>query len=452
MPANRNSRRKIAFIGASHLFVHQSVRDFVLNGKMENTDLYLYDIAAGPLEVEYDLIRRMIKQGHSKITVQKSPTRRAAIEGADYVVMSVLVGGLDAAEKDDKICQKYNIRHTVGDTIGPMCTARCLRQIPLILDVAKDMRKYCPKAPLLSPTNPMAAMTDAAIRYGGVDCIGICHGSHFIMDVIARAYGVKIEDVAINLVGVNHFAFVDEVRIKGVKKPLDKAIKQVTAEALKGYADPAGHIDKAEYAIQYASRIGFLPNNGDHHFIEFFPWFLAPHSFKNGKSRYGLEKILLSVPDRRKRKVDLKKLLLDWTNRPQPIPDMDKYSSEHIHDIIFGLEGRNRDQVISNLHLNVLNGNSVPNLPKDALLELTVDISPKGVKPVKNPPLDTYRWATLAPLIGVNTLAVEAAVHQDKKAFIQALHLDPLTRDFDTIPAMAEELWNASKPYFKPKK
>jgi len=425
----------------------------LVNGHLDNTDIFLYDIDSVPLNLEHDVIAKMIRQKNSSMTVHKTASRKEALTGADYVVISVLVGGLDMAEKDDNICKKHGIRHTVGDTIGPMCTARMLRQVPLLLDVAADMEKLCPGAPLLSPTNPMAGLTTAVNRYTKVNCIGICHGTHHAMSIIANSYGVKIPDVEVNVVGVNHFGFIDRVWVKRKEIPIEDVIQKIWKDAVKGYNDPAGHVDKAEYAIQYAELAGYLPNNGDHHFTEFFPWFYAPHAFDaNGKNKYGLDGRLLNVPQRRKRKVETRQLISDWAYKADKIPDMDTYGGEHIQDIILGLEGMNKHMTLRQLHLNVMNGGAVPNLPKDAVLEINVNLSKSGVKPVKNPPLDVYRWGVLAPLIGVNELATKAAVEHDKKAFMQALLLDPLMHNFDTVKELAEELWEVSRPFFKPQR
>ncbi|HDY65425.1 MAG TPA: hypothetical protein ENH84_04225, partial [Phycisphaerae bacterium] len=143
---------------------------------------------------------------------------------------------------------KHGIRHTVGDTIGPMSIARILRQAPLMVDIARDMEKLCPSAPLLSPTNPMTAVTTAVNRYSNVDCIGICHGTHFIVNHVAKSYRVKPEDVKLNVVGINHFAFVDRVWIKGKEQPLAKAVKKVAGTPSAVFHDPVGHTEKGNNA------------------------------------------------------------------------------------------------------------------------------------------------------------------------------------------------------------
>ena len=116
-------RRKLSFIGASYKFVHQGVRDFVISRRLsnvthlENTDVWLYDIDEEPLNLEYDLIQRMIREHDSGLRVFKAKSRAEALDGADYVVVSVLVGGMDAAEQEDRICQNYGIHLVVWDHI-----------------------------------------------------------------------------------------------------------------------------------------------------------------------------------------------------------------------------------------------------------------------------------------------------------------------------------------------
>lgn len=446
-------RRQVSFIGSSYKFVHQGVRDFILSGIMEDTEIVLYDIDPDPLQIEHDVIARMIKQGKSDITVRKVGSRAEALDGADYVVVSVLVGGMDVAEKEDLICQKYGIRHTVGDTIGPMCTARNLRMVPLLIDIARDMEKICPGVPMLSVTNPMAVLTNAVNQNTNVNCIGICHGTHFRQRQIAESYGVDRKEVDLNVVGVNHLGFIDKVWVKGEQKDPKQVALDIRENVKKGYKDVAGYTATDSWANQFSYRFGLIPNNGDHHFIEFFDWFLLPHAFdKDGKNVYGLDEALHSPDGRRKQRQWYRDTVSKWAYGEDPIPDMDKYGSEHLHDIILGIEGKQGDKIERKLYLNVTNGRAVPNLPEDANLELTCLATPEGYKPVDNDPLPPFPWGILAPLVSVNQLAEQAAVNRDKEAFLQALHLDPLVSDFRTIPEMADELWAVNEPYIEPVK
>jgi len=445
-------RRRIAYIGSSYKFVHQSIRDFLLTGRMDDTDIVLYDINPDPLQIEYDVISRMIKQKAGKLTVRKARSRAEAIDGADYVVTSVLVGGMDVAEKEDLVCQKFGIRHTVGDTVGPMCTARCLRMVPLLLDIARDMERYCPGVPMLNVSNPMAVLTNAVNRNSSIKCVGICHGTHFRQATIAEAYGVQRQEVSLNVVGVNHLGFIDKVSIKGHGANVQEVAEAITRLARTGHADVAGYQDTDQWANIFARRFGLIPNNGDHHFAEFFHWFLLPHAFQDGKNVYDLDEALHSPDGRRKRAKEFRDTVSKWAYGNDPIPDMDIYSSEHIHDIVFAFEGIHGDLIQRELHLNVTNGRAVPNLPSDANLELTCHISAAGIHPVMNDPLPPFTLGLLTGLVCLNQLSEQAAVNHDKKAFLQALHLDPLVSDFRTIPDLADALWEINEPLMTPVK
>ncbi|MFH1022748.1 MAG: hypothetical protein V1809_05115 [Planctomycetota bacterium] len=447
------NHRIIAYIGASFKFVHQSIRDYLLLGGFDGTEIRLYDIDPEPLRIERDVIRRMIRQRKGRLTVRACRSRAEALDGADYVVVSVLVGGMDAAEQEDRICQRHGIRHTVGDTIGPMCTSRCLRMAPLLLDIARDMERLCPKAWMLSVTNPMSVLTNAVNRNTRIRCIGICHGTHFRQDMIAKAYGVRRTEARLNVVGVNHLGFINRVTVRRKDLDIARVANRIRSLAREGHADIAGgYQDTDLWANEFARRCGILPNNGDFHFVEFFPWFLNPHAFQNGKNIYGLDDALHDPDARRRRHIWFRDTVKSWAYGKAPVPDMNKLSSEHLQDIIFGLEGIHGDRIQQELHLNVTNGRAVPNLPAEANLELTTHLAADGPHPAMNPPIPPLMLGILTPLVCLNLLSEKAAVEKDRAAFLQALHLDPLVSDFRTIPDLARDLWNVNRPYFKPVK
>ena len=106
----------------------------------------------------------------------------------------------------------------------------------------------------------------------------------------------------------------------------------------------------------------------------------------------------------------------------------------------------------SELHLNMTNNGAIPNLPRDCNLELTCHFTPRGMQPVAQPPLDSYSLGVLMPFICLNDLAMKAAVEKDKQAFLEALLLDPLLQDFDTVEELADRLWKENEKWWTPKK
>ncbi len=359
---------------------------------------------------------------------------------------------MDVAEVEDKLCQKYGIRHTVGDTVGPMSTARCLRMVPLMLSIAHDMERYCPHAAMLSVTNPMAVLTDAVNRHSRIQCVGICHGTGHQVEQIAKAFGVGRNDVCVDVVGVNHLGFIIRAEVAGEDVAMAELVEKMRQALHIGYLDEAtGKTDQSEWSFEFFRMTKLLPNNGDHHFVEFFPWFLAKHAFSGGRNLYGLDKRLHDPDDRRRRKQDFYDIVSGWAYAPadRPIPDMERYSAENIIDIINGLEGRGYINA-AELHLNMTNGGAVPNLPPEANLELTCHVTPRGMQPIQYAPLPPYPLGVLTPLVCLNQLALKAAVEKDRQAFLEALLLDPLLQEFNTVEELAEGLWKINEPCWTP--
>lgn len=456
----KNKKRKLAFIGTSFKFVHQCVRDMIIapklsqTDKFENTEVWLYDLDKDCMKLEYDVMKRMAHENNSKIKIFMAKSREEVLDGADYVVVSVLVGGMDAAEEEDNICQEFGIRHTVGDTVGPMCTARCLRMVPLMLDIAYDMEKYCPNAPMLSVTNPMAVLTNAVNTFTNIECVGICHGTEAQVRQIADYYNVGRNEVCVDVVGVNHLGFITRVEIQGKEIPMEKLVDDIEVALKKGYTDTAtGSVDSSDNAFDFFKLTKYMPNNGDHHFVEFFPWFLAKGAFNGDKNIYGIEKKLHDPAGRRKRRKWFQDTVSSWAYAPadQLIPDMTRYSTENIIDIISGYENSGFVNS-SELHLNMTNGGSVPNLPADTNLELTCHMTPRGMQPIQFEPLSPYLLGVLMPLVCLNQLSMKAAVEKDKQAFIEALLLDPLLQEFHTVGKLADKLWAVNEKIWTPVK
>src|SRR5262249_61069566 len=88
--------------------------------------------------------------------VEASAERRPAVEGADYVINEIQVGGYRATLRDFEIPKKYGVRQTIGDTIGIGGIFRGLRTIPVAVGIGNDLHELAPDALLLNYTNPMA--------------------------------------------------------------------------------------------------------------------------------------------------------------------------------------------------------------------------------------------------------------------------------------------------------
>ncbi len=113
------------------------------------------DVHQGRLDMIHALGTRLVQQEHLPATITKTTDRRTALDGADYVVCSIQVGGLEMYEPDVEIPRRYGIDQTVGDTLGPGGVFRGLRTIPVLVSIGQDMEELCPHALFINYSNPM---------------------------------------------------------------------------------------------------------------------------------------------------------------------------------------------------------------------------------------------------------------------------------------------------------
>ncbi len=65
---------------------------------------------------------------------------KEALEGADFVVISILPGTFDEMESDVHTPEKYNIYQSVGDTAGPGGIFKKHQAIPMFEEIAENKK------------------------------------------------------------------------------------------------------------------------------------------------------------------------------------------------------------------------------------------------------------------------------------------------------------------------
>ena len=139
-------RKKIVLIGAgSAVFTKGLIADFIKAG-FGSWEIALCDINPEILREVEKLAKKMVEQKGADIIISASTERKDLLPGADFVVTTIAVGGRRAWEQDVLIPRKYGIYQPVGDSIMPGGISRAQRMIPVMIDIAKDVEKYCPDA------------------------------------------------------------------------------------------------------------------------------------------------------------------------------------------------------------------------------------------------------------------------------------------------------------------
>lgn len=139
---------KITIIGAGSLvFSCQLIWDILSYAELSESTVSLMDIDEERLNFIVQLAQKMVKDKRRKAKIEANLDRRKALKDADYVIVTLEVGGLDAYLDDIKIPDKYGINQNVGDTIGPGGVFRALRTVPVMVDeMLKAEARHLPKS------------------------------------------------------------------------------------------------------------------------------------------------------------------------------------------------------------------------------------------------------------------------------------------------------------------
>ena len=189
---------RIAFIGAgSTVFTRNLIGDVLsLPELRDSTTFALMDIDPDRLRTSSVVADRLVAAHGAGARVEAMLDRREALDGADYVVTSFQVGGLDPSTLVDfEVPKRFGLRQTIADTLGVGGIMRGLRTIPVLLDVCRDMEEQCPDALLLQYVNPMAMLCWAVAEASPIRTVGLCHSVQHTAAELASDLGVPADEV-----------------------------------------------------------------------------------------------------------------------------------------------------------------------------------------------------------------------------------------------------------------
>lgn len=415
-------RKKITIVGGgSNAWTPNIVKDMLLTEGIRDSEFVLLDInkQAGDLVAAFlNKLNRELKTGATFVSTNNLDK---ALEGADYIIVTISTGGLDAMAHDLAIPQQYKIYHTVGDTSGPGGWSRLMRNFGIFHDLAEKFNRLAPGAVVLNYTNPMTTLTDVLARIFKGPVVGLCHGLFENLEFLKQFYQLKREeDLAVQYAGLNHFFWITEIHANGrdlLADLTDRLRNKGFTDLLRESApDPMGFKSNREVATELFRETGVMPYLGDRHTCEFF----APY-ITNQANLKKYQLIRTTVSERRTafRKRDLKlRKMVGGT-----IPDFyRKRSRETAADII---AAHSLGKVFIDVG-NMPNRGQISNLPIGTVVETAVRVDANGFTPVTFGLLPEKVVGLAEPYARVFRLSVEACVRADLELALHALRLDPV--------------------------
>jgi alpha-galactosidase/6-phospho-beta-glucosidase family protein len=431
---------RICFVGGgSYNWMPKLLQDVALTKELSGA-VVLHDVNPTALEDIRRYGRKVMAAANADFTVEATTDLPAALHGADFVVVTITTGGLDAMGLDLEIPRRYGIYQSVGDTVGPGGLSRALRNVPPMVEIARAMERACPHAWMLNLTNPLTILTRVVNKVTSMRAMGLCHELFGVRGGLMRMFGARVEDFEMRVAGVNHLIWLLELRIKGrdgfpMVRDYVREHGEVPVRASRGaWNEPFQ--DHWRLKLALFDTYGYLPAAGDRHLAEFFPYFLTEATHCGAD--FGVQ---LTTIDHRRQQVatarDAVHAAIDGE-----LPPLER-SQEASADIISAIANGGSVRTIVNLP----NVGQVDNLPREAVVETLAELGAAGAQPLTVGALPGGVLGTVQRHVTNQELLVEAALHGDRQLALEALVNDPLTRDFATAPRLLDELLTAHKAY-----
>jgi alpha-galactosidase len=434
---------KIAFMGAGGMkFTKKILGDSMLSEALRDGHYALYDIDANGLrnaKLMMDVLNENINECRATITAHLGvEERRQALEGANFVVNAIQVGGYKPATIIDfEIPKRYGLRQTIADTLGIGGIFRGLRTIPVCLDFARDMEEVCPDAWFLNYTNPMAIVTGAMLRGSGIRTVGLCHS---VQNCVKKLFGYldmedRLSGARWKIAGINHQGWLLEIIKDG--QDLYPEIKRRAATIVWEARKPGAEKHNDMVRLEMMRHFGYYVTESSEHTAEYVPYWI--------KSQYPqlVEEFNIPLDDliRRYENKNAK-----WELLVQDLAQNAKLDHERTHEYGASVIEAIEMDVPYQMGGNVLNTGLIPNLPQRAVVEVPCLVDGNGVQGCYVGELPEQLAAINRTNINVQLLTVEAAFTGQRDAVYHAAMLDPHTASeltLDQIRSLCDELLEA---------
>jgi alpha-galactosidase len=433
----------ITFIGAgSTVFTKNIAGDILSREALKGATVRLMDINPKRLEESEIVVGKMARTlgGHAKVETHTDRTR--AIAGADFVVCCFQVGGYEPCTVTDfEVPKTFGLRQTIADTLGIGGIMRGLRTVPVLWQVAEDMRQHAPRAIMLQYVNPMAINTWAiGAKYPDIRQVGLCHSVQGTAWELARDLDIPIEEIRYRAGGINHMAFYlnfEHRQADGSYRDLYPALKQGYREGR--FPKPSHWNPRCPNKVRYEmlKRLGYFVTESSEHFAEYTPWFIK-------RDRPDLiERFGIPLDEYPKRCVEQ---IARWDREAKEYREANEivvtpsheYASQIVNSVVTGEP--------SVIYGNVPNKGFIPQLPEGCAVEVPTLVDDNGLQPTVVHGIPPQLIALMRTNINVQDLTVQALLTENVEHVYHAAMLDPHTGaelDLDQIWDLTSALLEA---------
>ncbi len=426
---------KITVIGGGSTYTPELVNGFLTRAeRLPLTELWLMDIDKERLDIVGGFAQRMVKAKGEPFRVVLSLDQREAVAGASYVITQLRVGMMPARRGDEYLGRRHGLIGQETTGVGGM--AKALRTIPVILDIAKDIRETAPGALLANFTNPAGLVTEALFRHApDVPAVGVCNvgitTKMEILEDLAKAIdpseGPIADDRAVlKTLGLNHLTWHYGFTVDG---------EEMWPQIFPAYLEQMKREEEPEWDIRTLESLGMIPNYYLHYFY---------YTAKKLKEQEEWP------PSRAEQVMEIEKdLLRDYADPAlnEPPADLMKRGGAYYSTLATQLIDSHYNDLGQVHTVNLRNGGAVKEWPADWVLEIPATVDRHGIHPLPADPLPASCFGLISAVKMYEILTVQAAVHGDRNAAYQALLAHPLGPSADKVQDVLDDMLETNKQW-----
>jgi 6-phospho-beta-glucosidase len=416
---------KVTVIGGGSSYTPELINGFLERvGSFPLSELWLMDISEERLEIVGGFAQRMVQAKDTPFDVHLTTDQREGVRGAHYVITQLRVGGMQARREDEYLGHRHGLIGQETTGVGGM--AKALRTIPVVLNIARDMRELAPDALLVNFTNPSGLVTEALSRYApDVPAVGVCNSpvtaKMWILQALEERQGARIapERAELDTLGLNHLSWHRGFTLDG--QDMWPIILDGYLEELEASSDP-------EWDPRTIRALGMIPN----YYLQYY---------------YHTELKLAAQtrwpPSRAEEVMGIEARLLRQYAEPgrsEPPEGLMKRGGAYYSTVATQLLNAHANDLGETHVVNVRHDGAVAGWPEDWVLEMPSRVDGAGVFPLPAEPLPPVCFGLLAHVKMYELLTVEAAVHGDLDAAYQALLVHPLGPVANKVQAVLDDL------------
>ncbi len=409
---------KLAVVGGGSTYTPELVDGFARRtDRVAVDEIALLDIDPERLAIVGGLAERMLARQGWAGRVLQTTDRDAAIDGADFVLVQLRVGGQRARLGDETMPPRFGL---IGqETVGVGGFAKALRTVPVVLELAEAVaRRSAPGAWIVDFTNPVGIVTQA-LSDAGHRSIGLCNVAIGFQRRFAARFGVEPERVELEQVGLNHLTWIRAVRVDGVDR-----LEEVLADGAELAADV--HIAPERLLADRAIPSYYLRYYDDEAGVVAE----ARTQTTRAEEVMTIERDLLELY--RDPTLDTKPELLEHRGGA--------FYSEAAAQLIASLsDGRGDIQVV-----DVRNDGTLPGLADADVVEVPARIDRDGAHPIPQAPLTPAQFELVSRIKAYERLTVRAAQSGDRAIARAAIAANPLAGDPDRADEILDAVFEAN--------